>query len=304
MKSLLKNSLQTSLRSAFLILRLIIPLYILADVLLYFDLLKYISFLFEPVTSFLHLPAEAAISIAGGMLINLYAALAFAAPLGLSPYQWTILAVFLGVCHSMIVETAIMKKIGIPYLYSITLRLTMAFLTVLPVMLLPASLFSTKIQQPANQAQVYDSFLQMLLGALRKASLLSFKVILLIGAIIFLMDWLKSTKFMQEYTKKVNSSFSIFVGQILGITYGAGILINEAKSGNLTRKEIFLVTTFLMISHAILEDVLLFVIFGANYWIVVGARLLMASLVSFIFLRLMKIFPSLKVTTDALVKSY
>jgi len=46
------------------------------------------------------------------------------------------------------------------------------------------------------------------------------------------------------------------------------------------------------------------VIFGANYWIVVGARLLMASLVSFIFLRLMKIFPSLKVTTDALVKSY
>ena len=304
MKSLLKNSLQTSLRSAFLILRLIIPLYILADVLLYFDLLKYISFLFEPVTSFLHLPAEAAISIAGGMLINLYAALAFAAPLGLSPYQWTILAVFLGVCHSMIVETAIMKKIGIPYLYSITLRLTMAFLTVLPVMLLPASLFSTKIQQPANQAQVYGSFLQMLLGALRKASLLSFKVILLIGAIIFLMDWLKSTKFMQEYTKKVNSSFSIFVGQILGITYGAGILINEAKSGNLTRKEIFLVTTFLMISHAILEDVLLFVIFGANYWIVVGARLLMASLVSFIFLRLMKIFPSLKVTTDALVKSY
>ena len=180
MKLILKNSLEASLRSAALILKLIIPLYILADLLLYFDLLKYISFLFEPITSFLHLPPEAAISIAGGMLLNVYAAIAFAAPLGLTPYQWTILGIFLGICHSLIVESAIMKKLGISYLYSVTLRGLMAVLTVLPIMLIPASFFGSTIEQTSLPTQHYNSFTQMLLASLKKATLLSLKIILLI----------------------------------------------------------------------------------------------------------------------------
>ena len=291
---MIKNSLQASLRSATLILKLVIPLYILADLLLYFDLLKYISFLFEPITSYLHLPPEAAMAIAGGILLNIYAAIAFAAPLGLTPYQWTILAVFLGVCHSLIVESAIMKKLGISYLYSITLRGFMAFLTVIPIMLIPQSFFGATVEQTDTLAKHYDSFSQMLLASLKKSTLLSFKIIVLIATIIFLMDWIKSTKFMREYAKKVNTSFSILVGQMLGITYGAGVLIREATSGNLNRKEIFFIATFLMISHSIIEDSLLFVIFGANYWIISGTRLLMAFLVSFILLRLMGIFPQLQ----------
>ena len=118
-------------------------------------------------------------------------------------------------------------------------------------------------------------------------------MILLIAIMIFIMDWIKSTKFMQEYAKKVNTSFSIFVGQMLGITYGAGILINEAKSGNLSRKEILYIATFLMISHSVFEDTLLFVIFGANYWIIIGIRLIMAFLVSYLLLRLLNFFPQL-----------
>ncbi len=290
---MLKNSLKSALTSATLILKLIIPLYIFADILLYFDLLNYISFLFEPFTSFLHLPPETAIALASGMLINIYAAIAFAAPLGLTPYQWTILAVFLGICHSLIAESLIMKKLGIPYLYSIALRGTMAFLTVLPVIYIPQSFFGTEIIQTSQTTPHYESVIQMLLASTQKATLLSIKIILLISLIIFFMDWLKSTKFMQKYTQKVNTSFSILVGQLLGITYGAGILISEAKSGNLNKQEIIFIATFLMISHSVLEDTLLFVIFGANYWVIVGARLLMAFLVSFILLRMMKLFPSL-----------
>ena len=290
---MLKKSLKSSLTSATLILKLVIPLYIFADILLYFDLLNYISFLFEPITSFLHLPPETAIALAGGMLINIYAAIAFAAPLGLTPYQWTILAIFLGICHSLITESLIMKKLGIPYLYSILLRGAMAFLTILPVIYIPQSFFSTEIIQTSQTVPHYNSFSQMLLASAQKATLLSLKIIFLISLIIFFMDWLKSTKFMQEYAKKVNTSFSIIVGQLLGITYGAGILISEAKSGNLNRQEIFYISTFLMISHSLLEDTLLFVIFGANYWVIIGMRLLMAFLVSFILLRMMKLFPSL-----------
>ena len=126
-KNILRESLESAVRSAWLIVKLIVPLYILADILLYFDLLRHITFLFTPVTAFLGLPGEAAMAIAGGVLLNLYAGIAFAAPLGLTPYQWTILAVFLGVCHSMIVECAVMKRLGVSYGYSVVLRGVMAF---------------------------------------------------------------------------------------------------------------------------------------------------------------------------------
>ena len=90
------------------------------------------------------------------------------------------------------------------------------------------------------------------------------------------MDYIKSRPFMETYTKKVNSAFSLFTGVILGITYGAGILISEYKNSKLSKKEVWFIGTYLMICHAIIEDTLLFVIFGANFWIIIIFRLLFA----------------------------
>ena len=75
-------------------------------------------------------------------------------------------------------------------------------------------------------------------------------------------------------------------GLILGITYGAGILIHEVKSDSLNKMDIFYIATFLMICHSIIEDVLLFVIFGANGWVVIMIRLIMAFVFSYILLKI------------------
>ncbi len=278
------DSLKSSLSSALLILKFIIPLYILADILLYFDLLQSVSFLFTPITGLIDLPAEAAIALASGILINIYAAIAFAAPLELSPYQWTILGVFLGVCHALVVESAIMTRLGISSLYSVSLRCSAAFVAAFPIRFLPMSLFAGKAGEGQASLPQHEDFWQMLLASLGSALLLSVKIILLISAIIVFMDLLKASPFIKTHMEKVNSSFSIIVGQLLGITYGAGILIREVNNGNLSRKDIFFVGTFLMICHSIIEDVLLFVIFGANYWIIIALRLATALIFSFFLL--------------------
>jgi len=289
MKNLLRDSLRSSVASGLLILKYVVPLHIVADILLYFDLLRPLGVLFAPMTSLLDLPPEAAVALAGGVLINIYAALAFAAPLGLSPYQWTILAVFLGVCHSMIVECTIMAKLGISYGYSILLRGVGACLAVIPVLLLPASFFGTTAQAQGITLPHYSDCWQMLLHSLANALVLSAEIILLISAIIVVMDLLKSTSFLQNHLARVNTSFSIIAGQLLGITYGAGILIREATRGTLRREDIFFIGTFLMICHSIVEDVLLFVLFGASYWIIIGVRLTAALLISCTLLRVFRI---------------
>ncbi len=283
----LRQSLQAALSSAILILKLVVPFYILADTLLYFDLLRPVSFLFSPVTSVLQLPAETAMAICAAVFLNLYAAVAFAAPLGLSSYEWTVLGVFLGVCHSLPVENSIMKKLGIGFFYSTFLRIIMAFLAVLPLFFLPISLFTGKSSGKTIQLTHYSSIPDLLLHSLLNAAILSAKIIILITIISFLMDAIKRTKFITNYGERVQTSFSLLTGQLLGITYGAGILFKEAESGNLSKKDIFYIGTFLMICHGIIEDPLLFAIFGANYWVIVVIRLatafIAATLLSLFF---------------------
>ncbi len=286
MKKQLLQSLQSSLSSGILILKLVIPFYILADILLYFDLLRPVSLLFLPVTSILQLPAETAMAITAGIFLNLYAAVAFAAPLGLSSYEWTILGVFLGVCHSLPVENAIMKKLGIGLLYSTFLRVFMAFLTTFPLFFLPASWYSGKGSGEDVQIAHYDSVTDLFFHSIMNAALLSIKIITLITLIIFLMDGLKRTRFISSCSQRVQTSFSLLTGQLLGITYGAGILFKEANSGNLKKKDIFFIGTFLMICHSLIEDPLLFVLFGANFWIIIISRLSMACVAAFLFTRI------------------
>ncbi len=245
--------------------------YVLSDILLYFDLLRPLGIFLAPLTTLLHLPAEAGPALigGGGVLLNVYTAIAFAAPIGLTLHQWTILGVFIGICHSLLVECAIMARLGIATLYSVLLRLLGAFAATMPLVFLPISLGSNT---GGYQAQVisrqFNSFTDMLLKSTAEALILSAKVIVLVCTLALLMDWIKSIPAVKTHIERVNTTFSIIVGQLLGITYGAGILLREANRGTLSRRDIFFIGTFLMICHSSIEDILVFVLFGANCWII------------------------------------
>ncbi len=86
----IKNSFKSSIKSSIIILKLVVPIYILADILFYYNLLEYITFIFEPITSFLNLPSEAALSIVSGVFLNLYAAPTFATLSLLFKINWTV----------------------------------------------------------------------------------------------------------------------------------------------------------------------------------------------------------------------
>ncbi|MGP2656009.1 nucleoside recognition domain-containing protein [Malaciobacter sp. WC5094] len=281
-----KQTLLSALKSAWIIIKLIIPIYILAEVLYYYNILSYISFLVEPLTSLLDLPKEAALSIISGMFLNLYAAIAFAAPLDLTAREWTILAVFLGICHALIVETAVMKKLGISNIYSISLRVISGFIVAYLVTLLPKDTFSNIVSNASVDARVYDSLWDVLSTSFINSIDLTVKIIILISIIIFIMDFIKTRRFIVESQKNVSKGFSLLVGVFLGITYGAGLLIKEAQNSSLSKRDIFYVGTFLMICHAIIEDTLLFVIFNANLTVIVIARVVFAIIFAYVLLKL------------------
>jgi hypothetical protein len=90
-------------------------------------------------------------------------------------------------------------------------------------------------------------------------------------------------KFPEKLFMSKEATFPLLVGLVFGISYGAGVIIQSAKDLNLNKNDLILLNTFLGICHAVFEDTLLFVAIGANGWILVSSRFLMAVIITYLF---------------------
>jgi len=74
------------------------------------------------------LPGEAALPVVLGFSVNLYPALGAVAALNMNTYQVTVLAVLIGTCHALIIESAILYKMGARLRFFLPYRVGIAFL--------------------------------------------------------------------------------------------------------------------------------------------------------------------------------
>ncbi|RMG88197.1 MAG: nucleoside recognition protein [Candidatus Dadabacteria bacterium] len=72
------------------------------------------------------------------------------------------------------------------------------------------------------------------------------------------------------------AAVGLAAGVFLGIVYGAGILIQESRSGRMSAREIFLLSLFLCTCHAVVEDTLLFAVLGGHGGWILGPRVILA----------------------------
>lgn len=117
------------------------------------------------------------------------------------------------------------------------------------------------------------------------------EISLYIFVIMMTLEILKNTgllkiinSFISRFTKYLGisseASMALLVGYVIGITYGSGVLIASYKRGEMTKKDVYLVSIFLILAHAIFEDTFLFARFGANVFIVFFVRTIVAILVT------------------------
>ena len=74
-------------------------------------------------------------------------------------------------------------------------------------------------------------------------------------------------------------------GLIIGLTYGAGIIVHSIQTSRVHRNEAFLILLFLSVCHAIIEDTLIFVVIGAKGLILVVFRFVLATGLTFLLSR-------------------
>ncbi|WP_432408762.1 nucleoside recognition domain-containing protein [Wukongibacter sp. M2B1] len=78
------------------------------------------------------------------------------------------------------------------------------------------------------------------------------------------------------------SAFPLAIGLVFGLAYGAGIIIQSAKEGNLDKRSLVLISIFLVCCHAVIEDTLIFAAVGANGFFLLTIRLITALILTVI----------------------
>jgi hypothetical protein len=128
LRSLFRHGLDRGLRTSWVLIRVILPTYIVVDLLKSTPIIPAIGRAFGPMMHPLGLPGEAAMALVLGLLVNLYAAIGVLAPLGLTTGQVTVCALVLGLAHSLILESAVLRTLGTRYLTLTLYRLAIALL--------------------------------------------------------------------------------------------------------------------------------------------------------------------------------
>jgi len=81
------------------------------------------------------------------------------------------------------------------------------------------------------------------------------------------------------------------VGITLGLSYGGGLIIQEAQSGRLSKQEVFSSIALMGLCHSLIEDSLLMMVLGGHVSGVFWGRLIFSLLVVFLLVRLIRVLP-------------
>jgi hypothetical protein len=74
------------------------------------------------------------------------------------------------------------------------------------------------------------------------------------------------------------SAAPTLVGFLFGLAYGGGVIVRDIRRHGLGRRQVFIMSTFLSMVHAIAEDSLIFIALGASvFWLLVYRTLWAAA---------------------------
>lgn len=100
---------------------------------------------------------------------------------------------------------------------------------------------------------------------------------------------------MLEFVGMSKSAAPItMVGMTLGLSYGGGLIINEARSGRLSDRDIFLSMSLMGICHGLIEDTLLMCAIGASLSGTLLARVFFTILIIYVLIKSIQRVPEHK----------
>ncbi len=272
---------------------------------MFIPLLVTLGNLLVPIMQLVGLPGQAGVGWAAAILIQPLAGFALLAEnwheLQLSTAQATIFALLLLEAHAIVVEVRLAQYLGVRAWVTVLLRFGTAF--ALGFLLNHFFLALNWLQEPATLFVVGTAgdtatWVQWLFGQLR-IWVVFFTVIFMLNLLMYYLRIWNIERIFIFLLKPLMRILGIhhsaavvaIIGLVLGITYGAALLLNEMRSGKIDRRDMFLTVATLSICHSLLEDSLISLLFGAHLFGVLFARIVFTILIIASLSRLMRLLP-------------
>lgn len=293
------NLLREAAKVYWTLLKVMVPALLIVKALEMLGMIELLSQWLSPLMSPLGLPEPLSVVWAATLLTNIYTGLVIffevTRDTPLTVAQVTVLGVLMAVGHSLPIEGAVARMAGVPWWLTVLLRAGGAWLL---GWLLHLSYSWGGWLQHANQVvwepAVQDATLTAWLQGQAVTLATIFVVIFALMSLLKLLRWLGVERLIHKLLYPLLRLLGIgpaaanitVIGITLGLTFGAGLLLREARSGRLTPRDIVLTLCFLGLCHSLIEDTLLIMLMGADLSGLLWARLAFALLIIAVLARL------------------
>lgn len=283
-----RNTLET-LHVYWVLVRITVPIAIGTELLSRFGVIKAVAPLFSPIMGVVGLPGELGLAWLTGMLVGLWGAVpllySLVPPGSLTIADVTVFLALILFAHGLPIEQKIIQQAGPGIVATTVLRLAGSLLYAFllhqvfaltgwlsePVhpTWIPLGTTPDWIDYAKGLGETLVWMLVILLGLSWGLQLLKAS-----GVLALLMKGL--SPLLRLAGIRGEAGHLTAVGLFLGISYGAGLLIKEAQSGEIAPRQIFLSCIFMGFAHSVIEDTLIVLALGANVHGVLTARLVFA----------------------------
>jgi hypothetical protein len=289
---IIKDLFRDAMAASIEMFKVMVPVIILVKILQELDLIKYLAWPLKPLMALVGLPAEMGLAWATAMINTTYAGLIVFLSLvqenPLTTAQATIVAVLILTCHALPMESSIARKSGARFFFQCFSRIVGALILAWLLNLFYTSTGS--LQEPAtilfqvDQQTIADPSLLNWAWDQGKNLLSIFGVILGLLIVMRILYAIKVIDMMNKILRPIlkiigigpKASAITVIGLTMGLSYGGGLIINEAQAGNIGKEDIFYSLTLMGLCHSLIEDTLLMLLIGGNFNGIFWSRLIFA----------------------------
>ena len=268
----IREGLRKGVRGTLWMLKILVPCSLLTFLIDVSGLLNQMDFMLAPAMGFLSLPPEAALPLTVGLLAGIYGAVAALAVLDFSMTETILIAVFLLISHNIIQEGLVQARSGLNFFKATIVRLVASVATVLCLArLLPAGEGTDAVTAAASPG--ITSFSVQLQGWFGDTGILCLKIFVILTAMMVIMELMRAARVIPLLARLLRPvlwlmGLSHRVGilwltaAVFGLTYGAAVIVEEARAETFEKEEIERLQLSIGINHALIEDGAIFMALG------------------------------------------
>lgn len=295
-----KKGVIAGLQTAWKLSKFIFPITFFVTLLQFTPILPWIIKLISPMLSIFGLSGEAAIPLVLGMTLNLYSGIAGILSLEMTVKEVFILAVMLSFAHSLFIETAVALRVGVKLWIVLVVRFGLAFLSAIVINLTwDGGGEIAKYGMMPKAAANPEGWGAITLLGLERASLGILQLIIIVLPLMIIVQYLrdygylmKLSKLLAPWTKVIgvqpNASVTLVAGLVIGLAYGAGVMIQAVEEDGVSKKDVTLAFIFLVACHAVIEDTLIFAPLGIPILPLLAIRVITAFILTIVVAQLWK----------------